>query len=268
MLHECRIALKPSVRRFIVAFCFGLRAFLLVYFAGQRLVPDTSLYARGAACWSSPVACTVGDTFGTAGLSVLGVASATALGYVIGNRSWKLIAFVGLLPWGWYASEPAADGIGALAAAASGFTLWTVPFVALFHLQAALVVGFVWTFKRWVPVRYLGLAAGIVSCLRQWHVQVRYLLPGALIYALYPVEGNNTIFGRAMSKFKVEPPKGVQLCTRRFRRLGAGGLMPGKRAEPALGPFTGTPHGIEGWGVKPRGGFTNSRPVNDNVPEL
>lgn len=83
--------------------------------------------------------------------------------------------------------QASADAAGAAAAAASGKLRLVSAFIltSFFHLEAGLVVlgsGLLGRFGiRW---RGIPLVMGAIACLAQWHLQVRYLLPGAAMLAV------------------------------------------------------------------------------------
>jgi hypothetical protein len=172
---------------------FATRAAVMVTLLNARLVPDTSLYAHGRASWSSPLCAVFGAVGGRVGVDVFAVVGAGALGWVVarnlphdGGVRWPLLLLVS--PPGWFAGFASADGAGAAGAVVSCTRrerVWLVALAAACHLEAALVAVCVLCARR-LGVRRVGavaLLAGVGACLAMWHLQTRYLLPGAALVA-------------------------------------------------------------------------------------
>lgn len=176
---------------------FGVRTLLFLLIFHESLTPDSSLYARGRACWSSPVAAAVGSVAGWTGLAVLSFLGSVALGAVLGGRVRRLGALAALwaAPPSWYTVQAAADSAGG-AAVGLGYResssllreVASCAVVAGFHLVAGLACGYCCLLRRVAPVWYsrfpsLALGSGVIACLGQWHLQVRYFLPGMIVWA-------------------------------------------------------------------------------------
>lgn len=172
-------------RRSIVAALFGLRAGIFIYVFGERLTPDTYRYAHASGWWrwSSPLCAFAGYAYGINGVRIVGLFGAMAVGWICGNLPISRILIVGILPPGWYTIQAAADAIGAALAGWSDLKWRRIPIVYLGHLQAALTCGFVRITHRWIG-DFAFFAAGAISCLSQWHFQMRYFLPGVVLWAL------------------------------------------------------------------------------------
>lgn len=173
---------------------WGIRSSLAVWFFNERLVPDTAEFSAGHACWSSPVACASGFVAGHAGVSVVSCLGSFALGFLLlaCGGSWFRALLVWVSPVGWYSIS---DGMDASGSAGVVYVVhkgwkssWAFCFLALLHLQSALVYGFVVVCRRFgisARVDYLAIGAGLISMLGEWHVQIRYLLPGLALWAAY-----------------------------------------------------------------------------------
>jgi hypothetical protein len=174
------------------AIAYATRATVFIWMLNARLVPDTSLYAHGRASWSSPLLSASGLAFGRLGVDVVSVIAAGALGYIVNRAAtdrraglFSLALF--LSPPGFFAGFPSADAAGAAGAvhAVRRRTRAGLAIAAACHLEAALVALCVLAAHR-LGVRRVGavaLGAGLVAMLAQWHLQTRYLLPGAAIVA-------------------------------------------------------------------------------------
>jgi hypothetical protein len=174
---------------------FAARAAYLIFDRREVLYPDTFLFASGRAAWSSPCGAFAGFLFGMPGLRVFGLLGTTALAlcfawhvYGTKRRNLRVMALY-VLPPGWYTMQAAADAGGAAASLAATKTRQgyaqaaLLALTALIHLEAALVLLCVLVARRLGFRRdgRVALAAGTLACLAQWHVQVRYLLPGLAI---------------------------------------------------------------------------------------
>jgi hypothetical protein len=176
------------------AIAFATRTAVFTLMLHARLVPDTTEYMHGRASWSSPLAAASGAVGGWWGLELFAVASSGALGFLVarrardaGARAGCLTLALALSPPGFFAAFPSADAAGAAGAvvAQRHTRVWTVALAAACHLEAALVVVAADGAAR-LGVRRVGavaLGAGLIAMLAQWHLQTRYLLPGAAIVA-------------------------------------------------------------------------------------
>lgn len=169
---------------------YGLRAFLFIHFLGERLTPDTRLYSEGRAAWSSPVCAMAGYLAGYVGVVVVGVVGAAWLGWLVARNSRNMVAtfLLGISPPGWYTIQPSADAAGSASAVWACSRPWRYRYlvlVAAFHLEAALVLLGCRIVGRFTSLRldFAAIGMGVVACLGQWHIQVRYLLPGAALLA-------------------------------------------------------------------------------------
>jgi len=173
------------------ALLFGIRAAFFVYLIGEILVPDTSEYARGSACWSSPIGCGVGSLFGLQGIRIYGVIGALAFGALLGlaTNLRRRILGVYVLPPGWYTIQASVDAAGAaiaflaLRSTRPRTTLALLVLTLCAHLVAFLVCLFVVVCRRF-GIRHDGTCAligGVLACLGEWHLQARYLLPGLAV---------------------------------------------------------------------------------------
>lgn len=169
---------------------YGIRAAIYIYIVGGYLTPDTGLYARGNAAWSSPITALSGGIAGLQGVRMAGIAGAFALGSIVARNSRGLLVptALALSPPGWYAMEPSADASGATASAWAVGRPWRYSYlvlVASFHLEAALVIlgaRIVWRYCS-LRVDFVATGMGAIACLAQWHIQIRYLLPGLALLA-------------------------------------------------------------------------------------
>lgn len=169
---------------------YALRAAIYIYVVGGRLTPDSGLYAQGKAAWSSPVAALAGSIAGYQGVCLVGIAGAFALGSIVARNSRGILAptALALSPPGWYAMEPSADAAGAAGATWAVSRPWRYSYlvlVASLHLEAALVILGSRIVGRYIPLRldFVATGMGALACLAQWHIQVRYLLPGVALIA-------------------------------------------------------------------------------------
>lgn len=181
------------VRNSAVAVAYAGRAALFIFLFRERLTPDTGEYASGhsAIAWiSSPITSFAGLVAGYTGICVVGIVGAAALGWIVASYSHSVYRplFLAASPPGWYTIQPSADAIGAASACIS----WRNPdrrllvlLVGLCHLEAALAIVGARIVRRYVRIRgdLLVIAAGGMACLIQWHIQIRYLLPGLAILA-------------------------------------------------------------------------------------
>lgn len=169
------------------AVIFGIRAGVMIWGFGERLTPDTNLFAHGQASWSSIVGASSGKIAGLLGIQVVGLIGAILLGGLLGyilGKSWiPLVVFVS--PPGLYTMQAANDAIGAFAAGIAGLypaTIFGAVPVAAFHLESGLVVGFDAVIRRmgffW-PIA--PLVGGCIACIGEVHFQARYFLPGLVI---------------------------------------------------------------------------------------
>lgn len=170
---------------------YGARAFFFIAFLGEKLSPDSYLYGRGRAAWSSPALALSGYLGGYPGVCMAGILGAAWLGYVVGRNSPYVFgpAILALSPPGWYTIQPSADACGAASVVAlrdRKGTILIVGMVAFFHLEAALCVAAARIVGSRIPIRMDALVFGMgaVACLGQWHMQVRYFLPGLALLAL------------------------------------------------------------------------------------
>jgi hypothetical protein len=173
-------------------FLFALRAAIYIYIVGGRLTPDSGLYARGRAWWSSPATAFAGHLAGYQGVCLAGIAGSFALGALVARNSHGILPplAVALLPPGWYSMQPSADSSGAAACVYLTGKPWRNSFllvVALFHLEASLVILGARVVGRWIAIRMDVLAIGM-GALAQWHptfhFQMRYFLPGLALLAI------------------------------------------------------------------------------------
>jgi hypothetical protein len=160
----------------------------MIYGARAHLEPDTALYGRGEASWSSPVVALVGLLAGPSGVRTIAFVAAAALLTVVALRSsWSGLLAVALLPTGWSLMYAGADAAGALAALLfiRRLTLQRAAVVALFHLEAGLCYACAVVASRlgFRASSTIALVAGVAACVAQWHVQTRYLLPGVVMVA-------------------------------------------------------------------------------------
>lgn len=181
------------VRNSAIAAAYAGRAALFILLFREHLTPDTAEYSSGHStiAWiSSPITSLAGLVAGYQGVCVVGIVGAAALGWIVASYSHSVYRplFLAASPPGWYTIQPSADAMGA----ASACVAWRhsdrrllVFMVGLFHLEAALAIVGARIVRRYVPIRgdLLVIAAGGVACLIQWHIQVRYLLPGLAILA-------------------------------------------------------------------------------------
>ena len=169
---------------------YAIRAAIYIYVFGGRLTPDSGLFARGKAAWSSPAGALAGYVAGWQGVCVFGIVGSYALGFVVARNSRGILpaAALALSPPGWYSMEPSADAAGAAAAAWSVGRPWRYSYlvvVASFHLEAALVIlgtRLVWRYCS-LRMDLVATGMGAIACLAQWHIQARYLLPGLALMA-------------------------------------------------------------------------------------
>jgi len=169
---------------------YGLRAAVFGLLLGEVLVPDTSLYVDGRAWWSSPFLAAFGVLGGLTAVQLVAVGGASLVGWIVGTASrwwWGLAVF--LSPPGWYLIQAGADGVGS---AGAGFAarllerrrsgLVASIAVAALHLEAGLVCACIALVGGDRRTRMaVSIAAGAGACVGQWHLQVRYFLPG-LVY--------------------------------------------------------------------------------------
>lgn len=153
-----------------------------------RLVPDSQEYASGKAWWSSSAAALAGLLGGWTGVCVLALLATTSLGFVLGLRAGMVRSgLIFCVPPSWYTVEPSAESIGALAAILSlGAGPLSVIVVSGAHLVAGLSVAAIRLGRKLtnVPMGLLALATGTMACLGEWHLQVRYFLPGLCVWAV------------------------------------------------------------------------------------
>jgi hypothetical protein len=120
------------------------------------------------------------------GVMLFGFAGTTALAFVLyRSANWMSAAIVFMAPPGWYTMQASADAAGAASAAYPGFSIFLrIVLSAFLHLEAALVVLGSWLPRRcgirWV---FVPLLMGVVACVAQRHLQVRYFLPGMAMLA-------------------------------------------------------------------------------------
>jgi hypothetical protein len=176
-----------------VAAAFGARGVLGVFVDGYYLWPDTALYASGGAAWSSPLAALVGTLGGWRGVQLLGLVGAISFGALVGwlvplrRRGVRLVSSF-VLPPSWYTYCASPDALGATAALVSYRVRgWRREALAVggtcaVHLVAGLVLLACLVARRTrISGGLAGLGAGVLACVGEQHVQVRYLLPGLAI---------------------------------------------------------------------------------------
>jgi hypothetical protein len=163
---------------------------------GAVLVPDTANYTHGGGCWSSPLSCVVGSTFGVPGLRTLGVAGVVAIaGLVARAVPWR-VALIGIpvVPpdvWAIASGDALAAALAGLAIGRRGrFSLVPAALVSIVHLEAGLVVAAVELagvarVPRWLTAWCASIGAVFALRLIDFgggggyptQVQWRYLLP-------------------------------------------------------------------------------------------
>lgn len=181
------------IRRAVAALVVGAATALFLGQTGSILLPDTPSFASGGSCWSSAVACGAGAVGGLAGVYAIAIGAAALLAASIAHLPARrlLVGFVS--PPLWYLGVASADGLGGLAVAnlSRRRLRFAFPLVALFHLEAAFVL-LAWRILCRHP--FAGLAAGVAATFAQgvialatdqaWTFQVRYLLPGVVLWML------------------------------------------------------------------------------------
>jgi len=185
------VAMVQGSQRRPVAFAilYGIRAGIFIWHFHEKLTPDTAEFAHGLASWSSLVAATAGKIAGVEGVRVFGLIGAISLGWLLGKYTRGFVPLIiFLLPPGWYSIQASADAAGAaaglLAIRARGPKIERVAAVSAFHAAGGLVFAASAIFcgrgkwGRFAPI----LASGL-CCLLMVHFQMRYFLPGIVIYA-------------------------------------------------------------------------------------
>jgi len=175
------------------ALAYSLRAGIFVYGFHEVLVPDTREFSSCSAGWSSPSAAATGCIAGYPGLQVYGVVGAAILGFAVGWYGCSLLraAVLALSPPGWYAIQAATDAFGAGVGVVAyhkrrAVALGLYIAVGLLHLESllcylpALALRRYTRLPEWI-VACSVVIAGVGACIAQWHIQVRYLLPGVAL---------------------------------------------------------------------------------------
>jgi hypothetical protein len=183
---KCRIALWTFAYAAIAAF--------VVFHIKLYLWPDTACYLRGSCAWSSTSTAAVGGTLGLHGIRILVFCSFSVLGGLLAYHSntaaLVVLSFVAVVP-GMSGLATGPDAIGAAATVALYRTrFW--PLVAMFHLEAGLVVLFTKAGSWLVRTQYAAILSGLgavvalplLGYLRHRSgavIQYRYLLPAVAL---------------------------------------------------------------------------------------
>lgn len=202
--------------RVVSAALYGILGLGWIIGEGVELVPDTASYAHGGSAWSSPFAAIAGLVAGRAGLRVIGLVGALALGWIVASFGGTLRALLLLLalvvspvPFAFCASPDAlAAALTVVAYAWSrrdGRAGW---WVAFFHLEAALCLLVGGAVQRVLRVRTPAfvLVAGVGAIVAlaildrllgvtPTELQLRYLLPGLAVYATFAGRGQELEHG-------------------------------------------------------------------------
>jgi len=172
----------------ISATAFALFSAIIIFKFNGRLIPDTDSYSAGKSAWSSPIMALAGIIGGRTAVQVFAVIFSSILGWNLGFFVGKLGAISCLIyPPGWSLGYAGADAAGAVGASFLFRTRFFWLVTGGLHLEALCVCLSIWICARFYPRYVPGVALGvaIIPQLLFWHIQIRYLLPGYVIFLIW-----------------------------------------------------------------------------------
>jgi len=177
---------------------FLMASAVVIFVFNGRLEPYTTLFAHGQAAWSSPAAAIAGIIGGRTGVQIFACISALLLGGILGYRL-GLLAPIGVLlsPPGWSIGYAGADAAGAFGSTFLFEYKWLWLITGVLHLEAFLVCLTVYIYTRF-SLRFVGVVAIGVGMIPQalfFHIQIRYLLPGVVLFVLWRRRGRELSVG-------------------------------------------------------------------------